>query len=293
VQRVEPDLSRRDRLPPDLVSVAAGRGAAIVVEGVEKQYRTRAGTVQALAPVSLKVEPGRFAAIVGPSGCGKSTLLKMVLGLEAITAGTIRVGDRVVNRPSPDVAMMFQGPALLPWRSVRDNVLLPVDLLRRRRSAHTAKVDELLDMVGLTEFAGAYPSELSGGMQQRAAICRTLVIDPPIILLDEPFGALDHLTREQLNDELLRIWSETGKTILLVTHDIDEAVYLSDTVHVMSARPGRITAELTIDLPRPRTYATRGLPQFEQHAIEIRRILGIGSAEPTPATEPAPEGGAP
>lgn len=258
------------------MTVAGGGGAAIVVEEVEKQYRTRSGTVRALAPVSITVEPGRFATIVGPSGCGKSTLLKMVLGLEALTAGTIRVGDRVVDRPSPDVAMMFQSPALLPWRSVRDNVLLPVDLLRRRRSAHVAKADELLDMVGLTEFAGAYPSELSGGMQQRAVICRTLLTDPPIILLDEPFGALDHLTREQLNDELLRIWSKTGKTILLVTHDIDEAVYLSDTVYVMSARPGRIAAQLSIDLPRPRSYATRGLPAFERHAIEIRRILGLG-----------------
>ena len=191
--------------------------------------------------------------------------------------------------------MMFQSPALLPWRSVRDNVLLPVDLLRRRRSAHAAKVDELLEMVGLTEFAAAYPSELSGGMQQRAAICRTLVTDPPIILLDEPFGSLDHLTREQLNDELLRIWSETGKTVLLVTHDIEEAVYLSDTVFVMSARPGRIVAQVGVDLTRPRNYATRSVPEFERLAIDIRRLLGFGPADaPRPELTPieVPEGDA-
>jgi NitT/TauT family transport system ATP-binding protein len=150
-------------------------------------------------------------------------------------------------------------------------------------------------MVGLTEFAASYPSELSGGMQQRAAICRALVTDPPIILLDEPFGSLDHLTREQLNDELLRIWSETGKTVLLVTHDIEEAVYLSDTVFVMSARPGRIVAQVAVDLTRPRSYATRSVPEFERLAIDIRRLLGFGPADaPRPELTPieVPEGDA-
>lgn len=253
---------------------------AIQVVDVEKRYRARKGETVAVESASLDVPRGSFVSLVGPSGCGKSTLLKVMLGLVRPTNGHVFVGDREVTAPTPDVGMMFQTSALLPWRSVMENVLLPIDLLRRRRSAYRQRAEELLELVGLSDFRDAYPNELSGGMQQRVTICRALVNDPPIILLDEPFGALDHITREQLNDELLRIWEHTHKTVVLVTHAIDEAVYLSDKVIVMTARPGRVAAEMEIRLPRPRSYETRTDPEFERCAISIRRTLGVGSSAP-------------
>lgn len=249
----------------------------IAVQDVTKVYRGRRGEVEAVSTTSLSVERGSFVSLVGPSGCGKSTLLKMILGLETPSTGTIRVDGVEVRRPSPAVGMMLQTPALVPWRTVRKNVLLPVDYRGRRSAEMESRADELLALVGLTRFADSYPGELSGGMQQRAALCRALIFDPPIVVLDEPFGALDHITREQLNDELLRIWGDSGKTIILVTHAIDEAVYLSDDVVVMTAHPGRVAARLPIDLPRPRSNATRTLPAFEGYAAQIRELLGLGS----------------
>ncbi|MGY1740084.1 MULTISPECIES: ABC transporter ATP-binding protein [unclassified Blastococcus] len=254
------------------------RDLAIEISQVSKTFRTRKGVVDAVSSVSLAIEEGSFVSLLGPSGCGKSTLLKMVLGLEEPTAGTVSVSGQPVGAARRDVGMMLQTPALVPWRTVRDNVLLPVDLLGgARRRDHRARVDELLAMVGLTAFAGSYPRELSGGMQQRAALCRALLFDPAILILDEPFGALDHITREQLNDEMLRICAGGEKTVLLVTHDIDEAVYMSDRVVVMSARPGRVNEVLEVGLPHPRTLTTRKDPRFETNALRIRELLGIGS----------------
>jgi NitT/TauT family transport system ATP-binding protein len=253
------------------------QSVAVEISAVSKTYRTRRGPVQAVSEATLLIERGSFVSLLGPSGCGKSTLLKMVLDLEQPTTGTISVSGRPAREARRDVGMMLQTPALVPWRSIEDNVLLPVDLLGRRRRDHRERASELLATVGLRDFASAYPRELSGGMQQRAALCRALLFDPAILILDEPFGALDHITREQLNDELLRICADKGKTVLLVTHDIDEAVYMSDQVAVMSARPGRITEILSIDLPHPRNLASRKHPAFEANAVRIRELLGIGS----------------
>jgi NitT/TauT family transport system ATP-binding protein len=253
------------------------RSVAVEISDVSKTYRTRKGTVDAVTQASLAIERGSFVSLLGPSGCGKSTLLKLVLGLERPTSGTISVSGRPVGEARRDIGMMLQSPALVPWRSIEDNVLLPVDLLGGRRRDHRQRAGELLSLVGLSGFAASYPRELSGGMQQRAALCRALLFDPAILILDEPFGALDHITREQLNDEMLRICAGGDKTVLLVTHDIDEAVYMSDRVVVMSARPGRIKEILNIDVPHPRNLASRKHPLFEANAVRIRELLGIGS----------------
>jgi NitT/TauT family transport system ATP-binding protein len=247
----------------------------IYVQDVHKEYESRRGKVSAIESVSLEVARGEFVTIVGPSGCGKSTLLKIVLGVVPATGGEVWVEGEPVRGPRQDCGMMFQSPVLLPWRSVFDNVMLPIEVLRRNKREYSDRARSLLKMVGLSGFEKYYPRELSGGMQQRVAMCRALIYDPPILLLDEPFGALDSITREQLNDDLLRIWEETGSTILSVTHNIDEAVYLSDKIVVMSARPGRIVRELKVDLPRPRDFATRRLAAFDDYAIEIRKLLGL------------------
>lgn len=260
--------------------------ALISVQDITQRFPHRAGTVTALDDVSLDIAEGSFVSIVGPSGCGKSTLLKMILGLVEPTSGHIFTGGEVVTGPRPEISMMFQSSLLLPWRTVVDNVLLPIDLLGLKRRDFLDRARELLDMVGLADFARYRPDELSGGMQQRAAICRALIHDPRMLLLDEPFGALDHITREQLNDDLLRIWSETGKTVLLVTHDVDEAIYLSDRVVVMTARPGRVAAELAIDLRRPRGFEVRRDPAFDDHAIRIRELLGLSARGSAGDVEP-------
>jgi NitT/TauT family transport system ATP-binding protein len=242
---------------------------------VSKTYETRRGTVSALEGVSCEVHEGEFLSVVGASGCGKSTLLKIILGVIEVTSGQIWVQGDEVRGPRRDCGMMFQSPVLLPWRTVLDNVLLPIEMLKRGKKDHVQRARELLRMVGLQGFEDHYPRELSGGMQQRVAMCRALIHGPPILLLDEPFGALDSITREQLNDDLLRIWEETGDTIVLVTHNIDEAVYLSSRVVVMTARPGRVAEELDIHLPRPRTLETRRAKEFDDFTIEIRRVLGL------------------
>lgn len=255
-------------------------GSCVALYGVCKTFSVRGGgaLVEALVGVDMRVSPGGFVAVVGPSGCGKSTLLSAVAGLTPTTSGTITVNDRRVVEPSPDVGIMFQSPALLPWRRIKDNVMLPIEVLFgwRARARYKDRCQSLLNSVGLLNFAERYPSELSGGMQQRVAICRALITDPPVLLLDEPFGALDSITREHLNDLLLGICARTKKTTLLVTHDIDEAVYLSDEVVVMSPRPGRIIGKILIGLPRPRTLDTRTMPEFERRAAEIRRMLAAG-----------------
>ncbi|WP_155835072.1 ABC transporter ATP-binding protein [Herbaspirillum sp. RV1423] len=239
--------------------------AAIVVEALEKTYATHdGGKVQALGPISVTVPQGGFMTIVGPSGCGKSTLLKLLSGLIPRSAGSIKVNGEEVHEPHRDIGMVFQSPVLLPWKTAIDNVLLPARVLGLDMAASRVRAQELLEMVGLAEFANRYPNELSGGMQQRVAIARSLIHDPSILMMDEPFGALDAMTREVMNLELLRIWRQAGKTIIFVTHSIPEAIFLGTHVMVLSNRPGRIVDMVTVDLP-----AERGLDIMSTDAFGV------------------------
>jgi len=246
----------------------------IRLDGVEKTYRTRRGDiVRAVEDVTLHVAENEFVALVGPSGCGKSTLLRLVAGLTPATRGAIRVRDTVVREPFPDVGFVFQQPVLLPWRSVLDNVLFSVEMLGQPPRQYRKQAADLLELTGLGGFETKYPRELSGGMQQRVAICRALLPDPSLLLMDEPFGALDAMTREEMSLELLRVWEERRKTILFVTHSIPEAILLADRVVVMTARPGRIARVLTIDLPRPRTMELEFDPRFKAASDEVRSLI--------------------
>jgi NitT/TauT family transport system ATP-binding protein len=242
----------------------------IQIRNLAKTYRTRGGDVPSLRPINLDVSDGEFVAVVGPSGCGKSTLLKLIAGLIPPTEGEIRIGGVAVQDPPDDVGIVFQNPVLLPWRSVLRNVMLPVEVRKLDRETHVARARKLLSMAGLEDFQNKYPWQLSGGMQQRAAICRALVHDPKIVLMDEPFGALDAMTRERMNLELQRIHHDTGKTILLITHSIPEAVFLADRVVVMSERPGAIAAIYDVTLPRPRDLEIMGHPTFVDLTQRIR-----------------------
>jgi NitT/TauT family transport system ATP-binding protein len=256
-------------------------GAAVTITGVGVRFASRSATVTALRDISLVVEPGEFVAICGPSGCGKSTLLKVVAGLTRPSTGQAALFGRPVTAPRSDVGYVFQRAALLEWRSVRRNILLQAELRRLPRDTASRRVDELIEMTGLRGFEDALPHELSGGMQQRVSLCRALVHEPPVLLMDEPFGALDALTREQMNRELHRIWRETGTTVLLVTHSIVEAVYLSGRVVVLSSRPGTVLEVIDINLPRERNYsATMATPAFGTAAAHIRTLLGAeGTAD--------------
>jgi NitT/TauT family transport system ATP-binding protein len=250
---------------------------------VTKVYGEGSRELLAVDDVSLEVAAGEFVALLGPSGCGKSTLLKMIAGLVPLSHGSIWVGERQVLKPGSDTGLMFQSPVLLAWRTVVRNVLLPIDVGGQSVKAYRGRAAELLHSVGLDGFDDRYPGELSGGMQQRVAICRALIQDPPMLLLDEPFGALDSMTREVLNDLVAHICMEAGKTTVLVTHDVAEAVYLADRVFVMSRRPGRVVADVKIPLDHPRTVATRTVPAFEEISAEIRRILQLDAADQPPA----------
>jgi NitT/TauT family transport system ATP-binding protein len=248
----------------------------IDLSGVGMTYQAASGPVEALAGISLRVAPGEFVSLVGPSGCGKSTLLRIVAGLRPATLGEVTVAGRDVKGPIAQVGMVFQAPILLKWRSILDNVLLPAELAGKDAGALRDRAHQLLEMAGLKGFDSKLPRELSGGMQQRAALCRALLLDPPLLLMDEPFGALDAMTRDDMALELLRIWGETSstrKTILFVTHSIPEAVFLSDRVVVMSARPGRIAADIRIDLPRPRTVELRASEAFGRLNLDLFRAL--------------------
>ncbi|TMH04496.1 MAG: ABC transporter ATP-binding protein [Betaproteobacteria bacterium] len=250
------------------------RGAAsqplIRIDGVTKVYRTADGPVESLKPLTFDLHAGEFIAIVGPSGCGKSTLLKLVAGLLTVTDGEIRVEGKPVHGPPDNVGIVFQSPVLLAWRNVLENVLLQIEMRRLSRAEYLPKAQALLAMTGLQDFGAKFPWELSGGMQQRTAICRALVHDPSVLLMDEPFGALDAMTRERMNLELQRIWYETKKTVMLITHSIPEAVFLADRVLVMTERPGSIAAIYDVNLPRPRSLAMMGDPEFVKLAQTIR-----------------------
>ena len=243
----------------------------IDVRGVSKIYD---GGTTAISDVSLSVERGEFVSIVGPSGCGKSTLLRAIAGLRSTSSGSITVAGREVTKPYR-VGMVFQTPALMPWLSVRDNVLAACVLGNLPVKKYERRADELLEIVGLSDFAKSMPSQLSGGMQQRVSLCRALIHDPDVLLMDEPFGALDALTRDDMGVELTRLLAEEGKqkTVLFVTHSISEALFLSDRVLVMSTRPGRIIRDITSALPRPRDVDMRTTDGFGAQVGEIFRLL--------------------
>ena len=246
---------------------------SISLRDVTMEFATRdRNSILAVDTTSLTIPSGQFVSVLGPSGCGKSTLLRMIAGLMAPTSGSVSIGGEAVSGPSKKVGIAFQTPSLLEWYTVAENIALPARMGRRPADKKVVerRVEELLATVKLASLGGKYPSELSGGMRQRVAIARSLITDPAVILMDEPFGALDAITREHMHDELLSIWRESGATVLFITHDIAEAVYLSDRIVVMSPRPGRIVADITNELPRPRSSATRALPEFTRLASELR-----------------------
>jgi NitT/TauT family transport system ATP-binding protein len=246
----------------------------IAIQNVSRVFTSGAKIVHALEGVSFDIQAGNFVSLVGPSGCGKSTLLKIVSGLLAPSSGAISVSDKPVEGPLEQVGMVFQSPVLLKWRPVLGNVLLPVEFAKLDIDSHRERARGLLKLVGLEGFEEMYPHQLSGGMQQRVSLCRALVTDPHLLLMDEPFGALDAMTRDELDMELLRIWEEKKKTVLFVTHSIQEAVFLSDQVLVMSARPGRLLEQIAIQLPRPRTMEMMSGTKFGEYTLRIRSLLG-------------------
>jgi len=269
----------------------------VQVDRVTKVYQTRSGPIHALDQLSIDIGRGEFLSIVGPSGCGKSTLLLMCAGLVPRTSGTITIDGVVVQKPYTNLGIVFQDAVLLDWRRVIDNLMLQVEMRRLDKRQYLERAQMLLRLVGLDGFEQRYAFELSGGMRQRVSICRALVHDPPLLLMDEPFGALDALTRDQLNLDLQDIWLRSRKTVLFITHSISEAVFLADRVIVMSARPGKIEQILKIDIPRPRRLAVRETAEFGKYTKEIRAIfssLGIlresSDLPPTTGTEVGPGG---
>ena len=248
---------------------------AITVRQLSKTYATRDGAVAALDRTTFGVSEGEFVAVVGPSGCGKSTLLKILAGILPASSGETRLRGTVIAGPRRDIGVVFQSPVLFPWRTVLDNVLLPVDVQHLGRDRHQRVGVELLSLVGLAGFERKYPGELSGGMQQRVAITRALVHDPAMLLMDEPFGALDAMTREHMNLELQSIWLERRKTVLFITHSIPEAVFLADRVLVMTARPGRLLDDVRVSLPRPRSLDVMNTAEFGDSVRHIRRLFNV------------------
>jgi NitT/TauT family transport system ATP-binding protein len=256
----------------------------IRARGLTKTY-PGAGKTVALEDIGFDVADGEFLSVIGPSGCGKSTLLRCIAGLEPISAGSLQVAGQEVDGPPDGIGMVFQRDALLEWRTIEHNVLLPIEFAKKPVTAYGAEVQRLLKFTGLADFASRYPRELSGGMRQRAAICRALVDNPGLLLMDEPFGALDALTRDQMNVELQRIWLDRRSTVLFVTHGISEAVFLADRVLVLSSRPGRIADIVEIDLPRPRRLAVRETEAFGRYAARLRELIYAGGSveeEPVP-----------
>ena len=277
-------ISQDQRTPyrassPNFSAAPGAHPSAIHVSALCKTYGTDDTGVMALDDINLDIRAGEFVTVVGPSGCGKSTLMRMIAGLIAPSRGEIRLGGDIVRGTRRDIGIVFQSPVLFPWRTVLENVLIPIDVQRRGRQQNLPKARDLLAMVGLADFAHRYPAELSGGMQQRVGIARALVNNPAILLMDEPFGALDAMTRENLNVELQRLWQSNGNTVLLITHSISEAVFLADRVVVMTARPGRIAEVLEIDLPRPRTLEMMGSTAFGHYVNRIRTHFGATGAD--------------
>ncbi|TXL72254.1 ABC transporter ATP-binding protein [Vineibacter terrae] len=259
-----------------MAPTAAGDATpAITLDRITVRFTTERGTVTALDGVDLSVQPGGFVTLLGPSGCGKSTLLRVVADLIAPSSGSVRVlgGDASVARERRDIGFVFQDAALLPWRTAQQNVELPLEVGGGRAQPGKRSPRELLELVGLAGWENAYPHELSGGMRQRVSIARALVNDPKLLLMDEPFGALDEITRDRLNEELLRVWEETGTTILFVTHSIYEAAFLGQEVLLLAARPGRVRELVPVDLPAPRQIAMRETRAFVELVAHLRRVL--------------------
>ena len=243
------------------------------LKGVGKVFWSQRGDVEALRGIDLQIRTGEFLSVVGPSGCGKSTMLKCVGGLEPITGGDVLINGAPVDGPPDSLGIVFQRDVLLDWRSVMDNVLISIEFANGNKNDFRGRADDLLKLFGLDGFQNRYPWELSGGMRQRVAIARALLNDPAFLLMDEPFGALDALTRDELNIELQRIWNETKKTVMFITHSIAEAVFLADRVAVMKKEPGEIVEIIEIDLPRPRRLSIRETPEFGKYAQRIREIF--------------------
>ena len=258
--------------------------AVVSIQGLTKSFRTG---VTALENIDLEVAPREFVSLIGPSGCGKSTLLRIIGDLVTPSSGTIRVNGKTAHqaRVDHDYGIVFQDAVLYDWRTVAKNIALPLEMLGWDRARRAARVGEMVQLVELAGFEDHYPWQLSGGMQQRVSIARALAFDPPLLLMDEPFGALDEMTRERMNMELLRIWEDSGSTIVFVTHSIAEAVFLSTRVVVLSPRPGRITGIVDIDLPQPRNMDTREQERFFELVTEVRELLRTGdrSGEELPA----------
>jgi NitT/TauT family transport system ATP-binding protein len=272
----------------------AAADAVVRISGVDKLFGSDSGAVTtALQGISLDIGRGEFVSLIGPSGCGKSTLLRIIGDLIQPTTGSVTVNGKLcaVARHDRDYGMVFQAPVLFDWRTVEDNVKLPLELMGWDKARRDARAREMLGLVELGEFLHHRPYQLSGGMQQRVAIARALAFEPSILLMDEPFGALDEMTRERMNQEVLRIWERTGITVVFVTHSIPEAVFLSSRVVVMSARPGRITDLIDIDLPRPRDVETREQPRYFELVTDVREALRRGGADRIePGVVEVPEG---
>jgi NitT/TauT family transport system ATP-binding protein len=268
--------------------VAANAPAKLVIDHATKHYQTKTGTVHALEDIKAEIRPGELVCIIGPSGCGKSTLLWSMAGLHALTSGRILLDGTPITGPHPEIAMIFQDANLLPWRTIERNIRLPFEL--KRTAPDTRRIAQLMHRVGLEGFETKFPRELSGGMQQRASIVRSLAVDPSVLLMDEPFGALDAFTRDEMNLLIQEIWMETGKTIAFVTHSIPEAIFLADRILVMSPRPGRLTTIFNIDFPRPRPIEIQTTPEFIGLVGKIKASIDHGpakSAAPRPAAAAA------
>jgi NitT/TauT family transport system ATP-binding protein len=262
-------------LPPPTPAVKGQAAPIVTIRGVDKRFTAGGETTTALQAIDLTIAPGEFVSLIGPSGCGKSTLLRIIGDLTAPSVGSVSVNGKPAAqaRRDRDYGMVFQAPVLFDWRTIEQNVELPLEIIGIARSERRRRATEMLALVELSDFARHHPWQLSGGMQQRAAIARALAFEPKLLLMDEPFGALDEMTRERMNDELLHIWKRTGTTIVFVTHSIPEAVFLSSRIVVMSPRPGRITDLLEVDLPRPRTDAARETERYFELITQVREAL--------------------
>ena len=263
----------------------------VAIRGVQKTFDTAAARTVALQEIDLAITSGEFVSLIGPSGCGKSTLLRIIGDLTQPTVGSVEVSGKPAAqaRRARDYGMVFQAPVLFDWRTIEANVQLPLEIVGLPRGERERRAREMLALVELGDFARHRPWQLSGGMQQRAAIARALALEPRLLLMDEPFGALDEMTRERMNDELLRVWERTGTTIVFVTHSIPEAVFLSSRIAVMSPRPGQISQFIDVDLPRPRTDATRELDRYFELVTEVREALRTTHAPAAPGAEPESE----
>ncbi len=286
-----------DRTPTERITAALPGTSVVRIAGVGKTFGTESGGVRALEGIDLTIAQGEFVSLIGPSGCGKSTLLRLIGDLTAPTAGSIEVNGKPARRArlDRDYGMVFQAPVLMDWRTVAKNIELPLEVMGFAREERQKRSGELLKLVELEGFAGRHPWQLSGGMQQRVAIARALAFDPKLLLMDEPFGALDEMTRERMNLELMQIWQRTRTTVVFVTHSIPEAVFLSTRVVVMSARPGRIAKIVDIDLPQPRNVETREQERYFELVTEVREALrrregGEGQLAPPDADRIRAEG---